>query len=178
MLLKTYFSICPSYTTRNLIITPLFNSVNPFNNETSPKADLTPFQKKIILYFLHKIDVLDMLARVEADWVSWYLHLIVSVTRTTSRINYTLALCFYQVTKLITTRVADVARAREQRSPKGQGLLRKEGPPTYAILSQNLVLSQFMRFLRKSSWFGRAFNESQCVSKSFDNHKLPAFLKS
>ena len=34
-------------------------------------------------------------------------------------------------------RVADVARAREQRSPKGQGLLRKEGPPTYAILSQN-----------------------------------------
>ena len=32
-------------------------------------------------------------------------------------------------------RVAEVARAREQRSPKGQGLLRKEGPPTYAILS-------------------------------------------
>ena len=37
-------------------------------------------------------------------------------------------------------RVADVARAREQRSPKGQGLLQKERPPTYAILSQNLVL--------------------------------------
>ena len=45
-------------------------------------------------------------------------------------------------------RVADAARAREQRSPKGQGLLRKEGPTTYAILSRNLVLSRFMRFLK------------------------------
>ena len=34
---------------------------------------------------------------------------------------------------------------RERRSPKGQGLIRKEGPPTYAILLRNLVLSQFTR---------------------------------
>ena len=45
-------------------------------------------------------------------------------------------------------RVAEVARAREQRSPKGQGLLRKEGASTYAILSRNLLLSQFTRFLK------------------------------
>ena len=37
-------------------------------------------------------------------------------------------------------RVAEVEGARERRSPQGQGLLRKEGPPTYAILSRNLVL--------------------------------------
>ena len=60
-------------------------------------------------------------------------------------------------------RVAEVARAREQRSPKGQGLLRKEGPPTYAIVSRNLVLSRFTRFLKG---FHRAFNESH-----------PAFLE-
>ena len=45
----------------------------------------------------------------------------------------------------------------DQRSPEGQGLLRKEGPPTYAILSQRLVLSQFARFLK---CFHRAFNKS------------------
>ena len=54
-------------------------------------------------------------------------------------------------------RVAEVARAREQRSPKGQGLLRKEGPPTYAILSRNLVMSRFTHFL---TGFHRAFNKS------------------
>ena len=43
-------------------------------------------------------------------------------------------------------RVADVEGAWERRSAKGQGVLRKEGPPTYAILSQNLVLSPFTRF--------------------------------
>ena len=40
---------------------------------------------------------------------------------------------------------------------KGQGLLRKEGPPTYATVSQNLVLLQFARSLKG---FHRAFNES------------------
>ena len=55
------------------------------------------------------------------------------------------------------TRVAEVEGARERRSPKGQGLLRKEGPPTYAILSRNLVLSRFTRFLKG---FHRAFNKS------------------
>ena len=46
---------------------------------------------------------------------------------------------------------------RERRSPKGQGLLRKEGPPTYAILSQNSVFSRFTHFLKD---FHRALNES------------------
>ena len=41
------------------------------------------------------------------------------------------------------------------RSPKG--LLRKEGPPTYAILSRNLILSRFTRFFKG---FRRALNES------------------
>ena len=54
-------------------------------------------------------------------------------------------------------RVAEVARAREQRSPKGQGLLRKEGPPTYAVLSRNWVMSRFTHFLKG---IHRAFNES------------------
>ena len=39
------------------------------------------------------------------------------------------------------TRVADVGEPWEPRCTKGQGLLRKEGPPIYAILSRNLVLS-------------------------------------
>ena len=54
-------------------------------------------------------------------------------------------------------RVTDVEGAQERRSTKGQGLLRKEGPPTYAILSQNQVLSRFTPFLKG---FHRAFNES------------------
>ena len=49
--------------------------------------------------------------------------------------------------QLLVPRVADVGGPRDRRSPKGQGLLRKEGPPTYAILSRNLVLSRFTRFL-------------------------------
>ena len=56
---------------------------------------------------------------------------------------------------------------RNRRSTKGQGLLRKEGPPTYAILSQNVVLSRFtlsLSFERKTSCSGRAFNESHPAS--------------
>ena len=34
---------------------------------------------------------------------------------------------------VVIIRVADVDGAQERRSTKGQGLLRKEGPPTYAI---------------------------------------------
>ena len=60
--------------------------------------------------------------------------------------------------------MAEVEGARERLSPKGQGLLRKEGPPTYAILSRNLVLSLFERlsqgFQRKPSCFHRAYYES------------------
>ena len=44
------------------------------------------------------------------------------------------------------SRVAEVEGARERRSPKGQGLLRKEGPPTYAILSRNLVCRDLRAF--------------------------------
>ena len=54
-------------------------------------------------------------------------------------------------------RVADVARARGRCSPKGQGLLGKEGPLTYAVLSQNLVLLRFTRFLKG---FHRVLNKS------------------
>ena len=50
----------------------------------------------------------------------------------------------------------------ERRSQKGQGLPQKEGPPTYAILSRNLVLSQFMRFL---NGFHRALNKSHPAFK-------------
>ena len=39
-------------------------------------------------------------------------------------------------------------KLRDQWSPKGQGLLPKNGPPMYAILSRNLVLSQFTCFLK------------------------------
>ena len=57
-------------------------------------------------------------------------------------------------------------KLRERRSPKGQGLLRKEGPPTYASLSRNLVvvLSRFRRFLKG---FHRAFNKSHLALKEF-----------
>ena len=48
------------------------------------------------------------------------------------------------------TRVTEVEGARERRSPKGQGLLRKEGPPTYAILSRNLVWKAFTGLSTKS----------------------------
>ena len=63
---------------------------------------------------------------------------------------------------IVQCRVADVEGAQERRSTKGQGLLRKEGPPTYAILSRNLVLSRFTPFLKG---FHRAFNESHPAFK-------------
>ena len=53
--------------------------------------------------------------------------------------------------------MADVEGPRNRRFVKGQCLLRMEGPPTYAILSRNLVLSQFTRFLIGHH---RAFYES------------------
>ena len=62
-----------------------------------------------------------------------------------------------------------VARAHERRSPKSQALLRKEGPPTYAILSQNLVLSRFTRFLKG---FHRAFNESHPAFVEFSKKAI------
>ena len=40
-------------------------------------------------------------------------------------------------------RVPEVGGPRDRQSPKGQGPLQKEGPPKYAIISRNLVLSQF-----------------------------------
>ena len=57
----------------------------------------------------------------------------------------------------VTVRVAEVGGTWKRRSPKRQSLLREERPPTYVILSRNLVLSRFTRFLEG---FRRAFNES------------------
>ena len=45
----------------------------------------------------------------------------------------------------------------DSEGPKGQGLLRKEEPPTYAIFSETLVLSRLTRFLKGHSC--RAFVE-------------------
>ena len=70
------------------------------------------------------------------------------------------------------TSVADVEGARDQRSPKGQGLLRKEGPPTCAILSRNSVLLRFTRFLKG---FRRALNKSH---PAFVEHSTKAILLS
>ena len=58
------------------------------------------------------------------------------------------------------------------RGTTGQGLLRHEGPPTYAILSRNSVLSRFMRFLKG---FRRALNESH---PAFVEHSTKAILLS
>ena len=60
----------------------------------------------------------------------------------------------------MSSRVADVELPQYRRYPKGQGLLRKEGPPTYAILSQNLTSSQFTRFMNGHH---RAFYESHSI---------------
>ena len=69
-------------------------------------------------------------------------------------------------------RVADVGGARERRSTTGQGLLRQEGPPTYAILSRNSVLSRFTHFLKG---FHRAPNGNH---PAFLEHSTTAILLS
>ena len=58
---------------------------------------------------------------------------------------------------IVWSKVADVLGPWDRRLPKGQGLLQKVEPPTFAILSQNLVLSQFTSFLK---CFCQALNES------------------
>ena len=63
-----------------------------------------------------------------------------------------------------TYRVADVGEPREWRCMKGQGLLRKEGPPTYTILSRNLVLSRYTCVLKGHH---RAFYESHPALGAF-----------
>ena len=73
----------------------------------------------------------------------------------------------------INCRVADVEGPQDRRSTKGQGLLRKEGPPTYAILSQNLVLSRFTRFMKGHQ---RAFYESHPTLRVFST-KVSLILK-
>ena len=70
-------------------------------------------------------------------------------------------------------RVADVGGPRDRRSPKGQGLLRKEGPPTYAILSRNLVLLWFTCFLNGHH---RAFYKSHPTLGVFST-KVSLLLK-
>ena len=81
------------------------------------------------------------------------------------------------------SRVADVEGTRERRSPKGRGLLRKEGPQTYASLSRNLVLSRFTRFLNchhrafykshPTFNFGSFFNESQLAFEGLPTKVSP-----
>ena len=66
-----------------------------------------------------------------------------------------------QYEKMPTRRVADV-----------EGLLRKEGPPTYAILSRNLVMSRFTHFFKG---FHRAFNKSH---PAFEELSMKAILLS
>ena len=55
------------------------------------------------------------------------------------------------------SRVADVEEPHNWRCTKGQGLLRNGGHQTYAILSQNYVLSRFTRFMNGHH---RAFYEN------------------
>ena len=76
-----------------------------------------------------------------------------------------------KVTRL--ARVADVKVPQYRRYPKGQRLLQKEGPPTYAILSQNLVLSRFTRFLNGHH---RAFYKSHPTLGVFST-KVSLLLK-
>ena len=64
---------------------------------------------------------------------------------------------FIKMYSIYLHRVADVEGPRDWRFPKVQGLPQKEGPPTYNILSRNLVLPRFMRFLKG---FHGAFYES------------------
>ena len=59
-------------------------------------------------------------------------------------------------------------------SPNGQGLLRKGGPPTCAILSPNLVLSQCTHFLKG---FHRALSKKQLVFKGLST-KVSLFSES
>ena len=73
----------------------------------------------------------------------------------------------------LTTRVADVEEPHNRRCTKGQGLLRKDGPPTYAILSRNLVLSQFTRFLK--GHHSRAFYESHPALGVFSTIVIACF---
>ena len=90
--------------------------------------------------------------------ILWYSHRHNIVRRSFYTFNCSPVLSCVNIILCVLTSWIDVERACEQRSLKGQGLLRrKEGPPIYAILSQNLVLSQFTRFLKG---FCRELNES------------------
>ena len=62
------------------------------------------------------------------------------------------------------SRVTGVGVAWSQRCPKGQGSLRTAGPLKYAILSRNVVLSQFTHFLKG---FHGVFNKIHPASESF-----------
>ena len=73
---------------------------------------------------------------------------------------------------LVDLRVAEVGGPQDRRSTKGQGLLRKKGPPTYTFLSQNSVLSRFTHFLKG---FRRALNESH---PAFVEHSAKVILLS
>ena len=69
--------------------------------------------------------------------------------------------------------MADVGVPQYRRCTKGQGLLRKEGPPICPILLRNLVLSRFTRFLKGHH---RAFYESHPALGVFST-KVSLLLK-
>ena len=100
--------------------------------------------------------------------ILWYSHRHNIVRRSFHTFNCSPVLSSVNIILCVLTSWIDVERACEQRSPKGQGLLRKKGAPTYAILSQNLYcrnLRAFSKasqgFQQKPSCFCRVFKESQ-----------------
>ena len=79
------------------------------------------------------------------------------------------------------SRVAEVGGPQDRRSTKGQGLLRKKIPPTYAILLLSIVAiyALFERLLessqRKSSRFRRTLSTSHAA---FVEHSTKVILLS
>ena len=107
--------------------------------------------------------LLQFLLKIEAEYFNMY---------TSCLFQFNKSQCSENVSS-VSVRVADVGGPRDRRSPKGQGLLRKEGPPTYAILSRNLVLSRFTRFLNGHH---RAFYKSHPTLGVFST-KVSLLLK-
>ena len=69
----------------------------------------------------------------------------------------TFAIIIFVIRDFVKYRVAEVGGTQTWHFPKGQGLLRKKGPPRWTILLRNWLLSQFTQYLKG---FRRAFNES------------------
>ena len=69
----------------------------------------------------------------------------------------------------VQARVADIDGARERRSPKGQGLLQKEGPPKLSIVAIYMFFSKaFMELSTKFSLLLKGFQQkSACFQRAF-----------